>query len=63
MFPWQAILVTLIVLAAAAYVAREVWRSVATNSGGSCGSCDSCEGTDSPSKKTKELVTLDDDLR
>ncbi len=61
MLPYQAILVTIIVLAAGVYVVRELWRSVTTKSGGSCGSCGSCGGKDSPPDKTKQLVSLDDE--
>ena len=36
---WQDIIVAAICLAAALYVARVVWRSIAGRASGSCGTC------------------------
>jgi hypothetical protein len=57
MFSWQLIIVALAILAAAAYVAREIWRIVAARPG--CGSCGSCE-SNKDAAPGKALVSLDE---
>jgi hypothetical protein len=54
-FDWQEIVAGAIVLAAAAYLARAVWRMLRGGSAG-CGACGSCP---SGTEKTGTLVSLD----
>jgi hypothetical protein len=53
----QDLFAILIVLAAAAYLARRAWQRLAQRRAGACGSCPSCPAADSP--KSQSLVTID----
>ena len=49
-----------IVLAAAAYLARQAWLRLAKNHSGTCGSCGNCGSNDT--LKTRQLVNLSTDI-
>jgi hypothetical protein len=56
-FDWQNVAALAIVLTAAVYLVRRVWKSVAKKRAGGCGACGSCPGgSSSPAGKT--LVQL-----
>jgi hypothetical protein len=52
----QDIVAILIVLAAAAFLARRVWQSVANRRSGACGACSNCPSNDAA--KTQSLVSI-----
>jgi hypothetical protein len=49
-----------IVLAAAAYLARQAWLHLAKTHSGTCGSCGNCSSNDT--LKSRQLVNLSTDL-
>ena len=53
---WQLLIVWGIILAAAAYVAQVIWKTLRGKES-KCGSCHSCPSGKAP--KTEELIDLD----
>jgi hypothetical protein len=53
----QDILAILIALAAAAFLVRRAWHSVARRRAGACGSCANCPSTSS--FKSQPLISID----
>ncbi|HEY5316051.1 MAG TPA: FeoB-associated Cys-rich membrane protein [Pirellulales bacterium] len=56
-FGWQDLLVTLLVAAAAGYLARRAWSLVSSRRAGGCGSA--CGGCASKSPESSDIVQIE----